>query len=705
MVLECRVHSHQILEQSSSLLTNAIDSYHWVNLLYDGTINCFSTLAQSSLASNDTFHYKGALQQSDRIEFIVAMKHRIDYNGNNPLQQQILPLIPTHVSNPISSLKFIGESKLEGAGFAPTTFRAFELTVASTSIDDFQLIVSVFLNSDSEGAQAIPNKPSRLIVKLISIMISEGGQAPQLIMKSLILNSDGAQKMIVMSCNSKIFLILKNNHTIFFEGEWEHSAFGQNFASGEASGHNMAFVPANGQNFASGVASGKNIASGPAFGHNFASGAASGQNLAFGLITAFGCNLDFGFFSFGLYASEALRLIAFVGLGVSFIGSFVGFVDLRLVSLAMLINDISLINPSGISGLVGFIGRGFIGIVNHKGLTGQIGLVGQISLAGLIGNISRAGLIGNISFIGSIDGFVGLISIVGNNGLANQNDLVGFIGIGISFIGLGGHNSDISLIGLSFVLSAHWLVSFIGLGRHNGNISLIGLGFVSSACWLIGFIGLGLVGFIGLGLDSLVSISSLIGHNCLNGVIGLGLVSLVGLVGLSGINGLVGLDSLVAAIIAAAEFLVVTATQAAAAKTHGVAIKLASATKITNAAIWYYCAALLLVLLSLIWRESGLWCEWRVFSSLAGLDSVFKDALQNAKQLFHISLLQMTKYCIMRECENILCGYLYDGDLAFVTLKGIHGIKFAKWFLEISSRDLTSFLLLFFFVNPNHLKT
>jgi hypothetical protein len=173
--LECRVHSHQVLAQSSSLLSNAIDSYHRVNSLYDGTINCFSTLAQSSLASNETFHYKEALQQSDRIEFIVAMKHGIDYDGNNHLQQQILPLIPTNVSDPISSLKFIGESKSEGAGFAPTTFRAFELTVASTSIDNFQLIVSVFLNLDSEGAQAIPNKPSQLILKLISIMISEGG--------------------------------------------------------------------------------------------------------------------------------------------------------------------------------------------------------------------------------------------------------------------------------------------------------------------------------------------------------------------------------------------------------------------------------------------------------------------------------------------------------------------------------------------------
>jgi hypothetical protein len=133
------------------------------------------------------------------------------------------------------------------------------------------------------------------------------------------------------------------------------------------------------------------------------------------------------------------------------------------------------------------------------------------------------------------------------------------------------------------------------------------------------------------------------------------------------------------------------ATQAAAANAHGVAIKLASATKITNAAIWYYCAALLLVLLSLIWRESRLPCEWRVFSSLAGLNSVFKNALQNAKQLFHISLLQITKYCVVRECENIFCGYLYDGDLVFVILKGNYGFKFPKRFLEISSRHLTSF--------------
>jgi hypothetical protein len=96
--------------------------------------------------------------------------------------------------------------------------------------------------------------------------------------------------------------------------------------------------------------------------------------------------------------------------------------------------------------------------------------------------------------------------------------------------------------------------------------------------------GLGLVGLIGFGHVSLISqislvvqislvglISHIIGHNCPDSVIGLGLVSLINLVGHSGINDLVSLNSLVAAIIAAADFLVVMATQAAAAKTHGVA--------------------------------------------------------------------------------------------------------------------------------------
>jgi hypothetical protein len=76
------------------------------------------------------------------------------------------------------------------------------------------------------------------------------------------------------------------------------------------------------------------------------------------------------------------------------------------------------------------------------------------------------------------------------------------------------------------------------------------------------------------------------------------------------------------------------------------------------------------------------------------LDSLFfGDALQNAKQLFFTRLPQMMKYCIMRECENILCGYLYDGDLVFVILKGISILNSPKGFW----RSLPEISLLFFF--------
>ncbi len=118
---------------------------------------------------------------------------------------------------------------------------------------------------------------------------------------------------------------------------------------------------------------------------------------------------------------------------------------------------------------------------------------------------------------------------------------------------------------------------------------------------------------------------------------------------------------------------------------HGVAT-MSSATTISNASIHFYCA----YYTHLFVRESWL---WHVF--LPRLDSSFyDDALQNAKQLLYISLPLMTKYCIMRECDNILCGYLYDGDFVFVILKGIYGFKFPKRFLEISSRDLTLFSIL-----------
>jgi hypothetical protein len=46
-----------------SAFSKAINSYHRVNSLYDGTINCFSTMAQASVASNETFTYKQAMRE------------------------------------------------------------------------------------------------------------------------------------------------------------------------------------------------------------------------------------------------------------------------------------------------------------------------------------------------------------------------------------------------------------------------------------------------------------------------------------------------------------------------------------------------------------------------------------------------------------------------------------------------------------------
>mgnify|MGYP000883397652 CR=1 FL=1 len=124
------------------------------------------------------------------------MKHGIDYDRNNPLQQRILPLIPTHVSNPISSLKFIGKSTLEGAGFAPTTsFQAFKLIVA------FVFIAS-FLHS--EGAQ--------FALATLQTFVDKDQAALQSVATKLIIEY------------SKISFHFCKDCRIFCEGEWEEQS-------------------------------------------------------------------------------------------------------------------------------------------------------------------------------------------------------------------------------------------------------------------------------------------------------------------------------------------------------------------------------------------------------------------------------------------------------------------------------------------------
>jgi hypothetical protein len=105
---------------------------------------------------------------------------------------------------------------------------------------------------------------------------------------------------------------------------------------------------------------------------------------------------------------------------------------------------------------------------------------------------------------------------------------------------------------------------------------------------------------------------------------------------------------------------------------HGVAT-VSSATKIANAAIWYYCTASHSFV-----RESLL--SQHVLLLTGGLDSVFGNALQNAKQLFFERIPQMTKYCIMRECENINSWISLSDDLVFSHQQGIYGFKLPKRF-------------------------
>ncbi len=70
--------NQSIAKPKPSFLTTTVNSFHQVNTLYDGTVNCFSTLAVSSEASNETFTYKQALQEPDYHDFIKAMVQEVE---------------------------------------------------------------------------------------------------------------------------------------------------------------------------------------------------------------------------------------------------------------------------------------------------------------------------------------------------------------------------------------------------------------------------------------------------------------------------------------------------------------------------------------------------------------------------------------------------------------------------------------------------
>jgi hypothetical protein len=227
--------------------------------------------------------------------------------------------------------------------------------------------------------------------------------------------------------------------------------------------------------------------------------------------------------------------------------------------------------------LVSLSGFNFVGLRDINGLIGQIGFIGLVGRISLVGQISLVSLSGISSHI-SLAGLIGDISFIGR--------LISDIGL-VSFIGL----SFVSLVGFISLFGNIGLVGCIG---NNSLPSVIGLSLISLVSLISknGFISLGIVSFIGLG--SLVNGISLI---CLVGLIDF--ISLADLVSF-GLNGSIG------------KGIIVNSLQ------FKIEMKQAHH--------------------DLIRKGSWLWCVWRVFSSLARLDSVFEDALQNAKQLFHISL-------------------------------------------------------------------
>jgi hypothetical protein len=194
-----------------------------------------------------------------------------------------------------------------------------------------------------------------------------------------------------------------------------------------------------------------------------------------------------------------------------------------------------------------------------------------------------------------------------------------------------------------------------------------------SASWNHGPIGIIIIGVVGFG--SAVSSAR----------------RLIGLVGHAGLlTHWPFLDSLAAALIAAKTKISQRLKQAAALR---VATVRSSATEIANAASTYYLIASSIHVHSLVREKMWWWltlarkklCCW-----LASFgESYHGDVLQYANKLFSLRLPQMTKYCVMRECDNIHSWISLSGGLAFSHQHRIYGSKFPKRFLEISSRDLT----------------
>jgi len=256
---------------------------------------------------------------------------------------------------------------------------------------------------------------------------------------------------------------------------------------------------------------------------------------------------------------------------------------------------------------------GHTGLVDFIGVVGLVGLVGFICIVNFIGVIGVVGIVGVNGFVVGIIGLV--MDLIGRNGL-------------IGCIGCNGN------IGRKIIFGGIIKLLKFGIAGQVGLVGLVDIGNLG----LVGHSGLSLVSHSGLSLVGHTGLRSFDGHT--------GLVRYTGLAGLINLVGLnfIGLVGLIGRLV------------------HRVGISL-------NGFIGFSIIAISLSLARIDFeigtkhsqrfsfvKESWLWCVRRViFDSLIPLwpDFCFEKALQNAKQLFFIRLQQMTKYFVMRECENI----------------------------------------------------
>ena len=168
------------------------------------------------------------------------------------------------------------------------------------------------------------------------------------------------------------------------------------------------------------------------------------------------------------------------------------------------------------------------------------------------------------------------------------------------------------------------------------------------------------------------------------------LIGLIGLIGLISLGNL-SITSLVCSSASSARqfigligFLITAKTisrrlkQAAALR---VATLQSSATKIVDVAFYYFASSSLHVYslvreMMLGWLAFAKKHMWWWIASIG--ESYHGDVLQFAKLLFSVRLLLLTKFFVMRECDNILSGYLCAVTTVFSLQDGICGFKFPK---------------------------